>query len=249
MDVFVKILLVALGVIAISAAIIVIYRRISAALTADSILKYGRASEKFVYNLLKTQYSENRLLHGVTLPLDPANRSGPRTEVDLIAVGRGGVCIIEVKGHKGFIENPIKGDWCQVYGEKVLPFRSPFEQNAGHLRAIERIFKAEHVYNVPLLNMVVFTDNGVKFKNRHDNLYTADNLLPSLRDINRSRFMSGSELKKATAAIRKYAKRAKNFRPKPPQDNKAQPGQYSVQPNKNMRQPNTNNNRQQNKRT
>jgi hypothetical protein len=213
MDVFIKITLAALGVIAVSAVIIAVYRKISAALTADSILRYGRNSEKFVYNLLKTQFPQSRLFRGVTLPLEPGRADGPRTEADIIAVGRGGVCVIEVKGHKGFIENPIKGEWCQVYGEKVLPFHNPFEQNAGHLRAVERIFKTEHFYNVPLLNIVVFTDGKVKFKNRHDNLYTADNLLPALCDVNRSRFMSGSEMKKAADAIRKYARRDKKFRP------------------------------------
>ncbi len=216
MDIFLKITLIALGIVAVSAVIIAVYKRISAKNAADSILKYGRASEKFVYNLLKTQFPANRLLRGVTLPLEPGKQGGPRTEIDIIAIGRGGVCVIEVKGHKGFIENPIKGEWCQVYGEKLLSFQNPFEQNAHHLRAVERVFKAERVYNVPLLNIVVFTDNNVKFKNRHEYLYTADSLLPALRDINRSRFMSGGEIKKATSVLRKYAKRAKRFKPPAP---------------------------------
>lgn len=221
MDIFIKITLVALGIIALSAAVIAVYRRISAKLTSENILKYGRKSERFVYNLLLTHYPKSRLFRGVTLPVDPNKPDGPRTEIDLIAVGRGGVCVIEVKGHKGFIENPARGDWCQVYGDKILPFRSPFEQNAGHLRAAERIFKAEHVYNVPLLNIVVFSDSGVKFKNRHDNLYIADGLLPALRDINRSRFMSAAEIKKSVAALRRYARRAKKFKPDPRGDRPA----------------------------
>jgi hypothetical protein len=216
MDVLIKIPLAALGIIAVSLFIIAVYRRISARLTAESILKYGRASERFIYNLLLTVYPKQRLFRNITLPQNPDDPDGRRTEIDLIAVGRGGICVLEIKGHKGFIENPNKGDWCQVYGEKILPFRNPFEQNAVHLRAVERIFKAEHVYNVPLLNIVVFTDADVKFKNRHDNLYTADNLLPALHDVNRSRFMSGREIKAAVTALRKYAKRAAGYKPGAP---------------------------------
>jgi len=213
MDVFVKITLTALGIIAISIIIIAIYRRISAKLTAESILKYGRGSQRFIYNLLSTVYAKQRLFSAVTLPANPKKPGGPRVGVDLIAVGRGGVCIIRVLRYKGFIENPNKGDWCQVFGDNILPFRNPFEQNAVCLRAVERIFKVEHVYNVPLLNLVVFTDADVKFKNQQDNLYIADRLLPALHDVNRSRFMNNREIKAAIAAIRKYAKPA--GKPKP----------------------------------
>ena len=208
MDIFIKITLAALGVLAVTIAIISVYVRVSSKLTAESILKYGRGNPKFVYNLLLTVYPKQRLIRNVTLPKNPANPGGPRVTADLIAVGRGGVCVIKVLRYKGFIENPNKGDWCQVFGEEILPFRNPFEQNIGCLRAIESIYKVENIYNVPLLNLAVFTDAEVKFKNRHDNLYIVDNLLPALHDVNRSRFLSGRELKLAAAAIRKYAKPA-----------------------------------------
>lgn len=228
MDVFVKIALAALGVIAVSIFITALYRRISAKLTAESILKYGRGSPKFIYNLLLTVYPKQRLFRNISLPSNPASSDSPRVDADIVAVGRGGVCIIKVLGYKGFIENPNKGDWCQLYGDKIVPFRSPFEQNVACLRAVERIFKVENVYNVPLLNLAVFTDAEVKFKNRHDNLYTADNLLPALHDVNRSRFMNGREIRAAVTAIRRYAKPA----------GKPKPGAPSGKSGNNMKQVN-----------
>lgn len=206
MDIFIKITLAALGVVAVLIFVIAMVRRVAAKLTAESLLKYGRGSPRFIYNLLSTAYPKQRLFSNVTLPKEPANPQSPRAAADLISVGRGGVCIIKVMRHRGFIENPNKGDWCQVYGDKFVPFRNPFEQNAACLKALERIFKAENVYNVPILNLAVFVYPDVKFKTRQDYLYTADRLLVALHDINRSRFLSGREIKAAAAAIRKHAK-------------------------------------------
>jgi len=157
-----------------------------------------------------TTYRKKYIFRNVYFPDD---RYGDRTvETDIIFVCKGGICVIEVKGIKGFIENPIKGDWNQFYNNNVFMFQNPFEQNVSHIKAVKNILIREELPNIPVHNIVVFTDKRVKFKFREDMLLKADKLLPFLHDLNKNRFVSRQEITNVVKIIRKYQVKGYNTR-------------------------------------
>lgn len=175
-------------------------KTIRAEINSKKILRYGRKSESFIYDLLRTYYSANKIIKNAYFK----QRNGATTQIDIVLVLKGGIHVIEIKGMKGFIENPFKGDWCQMYNNKVLMFQNPFEQNVAHIRAIQEIFRKEEIINVPIRNIVVFTDPKVKFKYKEDMLLTSANLLPFLHDLNQNKFLKPKEISYIIKVLRKY---------------------------------------------
>jgi Nuclease-related domain. len=193
---------IAVIVVVIAVVIILIYliKNIRGEINAKKILKYGRQSEDFIYNLLRTRYSGNNIIRNAYYRIN----NGGTTEVDIILVASNGIQVIEVKGMKGYIENPFKGDWCQMYRNKVLMFQNPFEQNVPHITAIQKIIRKEQISNVPIRNIVVFTDPTVKFEFKEEMLLTSNKLLPFLADLNRNKFLKRKEIRNITRVLKKY---------------------------------------------
>lgn len=169
-------------------------------MNARRIMQYGRKSENFIYNLLCTQYNKKNIIKNAIYRIG-ANGT---TEVDLIIVLKSGVHVIEIKGIKGYIDNPYKGDWCQHYRERVFMFQNPFDQNVTHLRAIQQIFKQEEISNVPISNLVVFSDPAVKFKHKEETLLKSPELLTYLSNANRNKFLKPKEITYIVKVLRSH---------------------------------------------
>ena len=138
--------------------------------------EYGRDCEMLVYDLLRSVLPGNNVFCNLFFPVKKEDRV-LWTETDSVCVTRGGVIVIEVKGAKGVIENPEQGDWTQRYGEKVLSFHNPYEQNKGHVIAVKKALGKAGITNVPVYNLVVFTDKNARFTNRYPWLMRADKAL------------------------------------------------------------------------
>jgi len=192
----VAVIIVLLAVISI---LLYLLKTIRGEINAKKILKYGRQSEDFIYNLLRTHYSANNILRNAYYRLGNGT-----TEIDIVLVASNGIQVIEVKGMKGYIENPFKGDWCQMYKNKVLMFQNPFEQNVAHIRAIQQIIRKEKIANIPIRNIVVFTDPNVKFKFKEEMLLTSNKLMPFLADLNRNKFLKSKEVRHISKILRKH---------------------------------------------
>ena len=177
-----------------------ILKTVRGEINAKKILKYGRQSEDFIYNLLRTHYSAGNIMRNAYYRLG----NGGTTEIDIVLVAGNGIQVIEVKGMKGYIENPFKGDWCQMYKNKTLMFQNPFEQNVTHIRAIQHIIHKEKIPNIPIRNIVVFTDPNVKFKFKEEMLLTSNKLLPFLADLNRNKFLKSKEIRRISKVLKKY---------------------------------------------
>jgi len=193
---------VAIVVVLLAVLIILIYllKTIRSEINAKKILQHGRKSEDFIYNLLRTRYGSGKLIRNAYYKLN----SGHTTEIDMIIINKNGIQVLEIKGMKGFIENPFKGDWCQMYNNKVLMFQNPFDQNVTHIRAIKQIFQKESISNVPIRNIVVFTEPSVKFKFKEEMLLTSNKLLPFLDELNRNKFLKGNEIRRISKTLQKY---------------------------------------------
>lgn len=91
------------------------------------------------------------------LVLETGNPSFPLTEVDHVAVGPGGVFVVETKDRGGTI---VAGDgkwWTQYIGENVHRMYNPVRQNAGHVRAVARAIGCR---SDQVAGLVVFTPRG-----------------------------------------------------------------------------------------
>ena len=158
-------------------------------------------SGDFVYRLLKTSYPASRILRQAVLPLD----DGSRAMADLVLVDNGGVFIIRIKNFPGKIDNSNRATWTVENSKGVGEFPNPFEQNRYALSAVDSILKREKLYNVPKHNVVVFSQKRTVFKIRSEKLVTADNLIETLNDINKNRFLTGKEVNAALTAIKSHS--------------------------------------------
>ena len=175
-------------------------KTIRSEINAKKILQYGRKSENFIYDLLHTHYGAGKIIRNAYYKLN----NGYTTEIDMILVGKAGIMVFEIKAMKGFIDNPFKGDWCQMYNNKVLMFQNPFDQNVTHINAIKQILRKESIPNVKLHNIVVFTEPSVKFKHKEEMLLTSNNLLPFIADLNRNKFLKSGEIRNVAKILNKY---------------------------------------------
>ncbi len=199
-----KYFLIALGAVVFLLLLLIIflfiYKKVASAKASKDILKYGRETENYISKLVKLAFNPKNVFRNIYLPKSAYN-TDKVTEIDILLVTKAGIFVIEVKGSKGFIDNPAMGDWCQHYGEKHLAFHNPFEQNAAHIRAVSDVLKRDGIYNIPMHSVVVFADQNVKFKHRYENLTYADTLVKYLKDKSAIRSISNHEIHRVSNSI------------------------------------------------
>lgn len=181
----------------------------------------GSESSELTWRLLCACVPRNSLLRHVRVPmvtapqLRVASRGGgdfyapmPQQHhrrycgVDFIVVGRGGITVIAASGMRGYIENPMRGDWRQFLRGEARQFSNPFEQCAIRQRAIRAALRREGMSNVPIQSLLVFTDPDVRFKNRFSIVISPERLAPVVTDINRNHFLASAEIKSAVRILR-----------------------------------------------
>ena len=168
---------------------------------AEKLLSSNERNGDFIYRLLRTTFPASKILRQAVLPLD----NGQRAMADLVLVDSGGVFIIRVKGFPGKIDNSNRATWTVENSMGVGEFPNPFEQNRYALSAVDSILKREKLYNVPKHNIVVFSQRRTVFKIRSEKLVTADNLLETLNDVNKNRFLTGKEVTATLEAIKSHS--------------------------------------------
>ena len=172
--------------------------------SAKKLLEGAERDANFVYLLLKTAFPSGRIIRQAALPLP----DGQRAMTDLILVDRGGVYVIRIKTFPGMIDNSNRNIWTVSNSRGIGEFPNPFEQNRHSVNAVDAILKREHLTNSPKYNLVVFSRKKVAFKIRSEHLLTAERLIDTVKDINRSRFLDQNEINAVLNAIRKYSPKA-----------------------------------------
>ncbi|MBQ4562541.1 MAG: NERD domain-containing protein [Clostridia bacterium] len=175
-------ILLILGIVALTFVIIYSLMQIMGKSNAAKILQYGRDREYFIYEMLTNAFNKDTVLHNLYFPV--VTKEGTfDTEVDIVCVTRGGIAVIEVKGNKGMIHCPPSDTWRQRYGKKVLQFKNPYIQNEGHIKAIRKALEKKGLSNVPIKNYVVFTDIHTQFSHRYPWLIRSDNIVETLERL------------------------------------------------------------------
>lgn len=132
----------------------------------------------------------------------PGN-SDAAIEIDHIVVNRGGILLISVCPFSGTVENPFHGDWRQFYRQEIVQFRNPLDRNGANARVLNALLKREKLYNIPISGIAVFPDHRTRFKNRIEQVMTVNRLIPYIKDMNKSRFLSEGEIRRTVRALRK----------------------------------------------
>ena len=119
----------------------------------------GRAAEKKVYKALKkiSRKDHVHIMNNVYLPLYKGS-----CEIDHLVIGRFGVLVVETKGISGEISG--SGEYLtHKVGSKTHSLYNPQNQNKTHMDNVKHHLKKGRFFDVPVSDIVVFTDNDLKY--------------------------------------------------------------------------------------
>ncbi len=94
----------------------------------------------------------------------------------------------------GFIENPMRGDWRQFHGDRIIQFQNPCERNAVHIAAIRRLLDARGIKYGSAKGIVVFTGHDYRFKNNFAQVLSAEGSLDYLGGEMRGRIITPEQV-------------------------------------------------------
>ena len=110
---------------------------------------------------------ENRLLFNCYIP----NRSGEKTELDIIMISTKGIYVVENKNYSGWIFGDEQSkNWCETLKGKKFFFYNPVKQNKSHIRNLEKVLNiGEDKY----ISLITFNKNAIlkKVKTESPKLY------------------------------------------------------------------------------
>ncbi|MBQ0102441.1 MAG: NERD domain-containing protein [Firmicutes bacterium] len=173
-------------------------------------------SESFVPSLIKAQMLRPVLIRNAVLPEPVGNGSFVNANADLIYISHGGIAVMSLIGIPGAVDNSGTGDWTIQNNTGVTTIPNPLEANAHAVNAILQILKENSVFNVPIYNFAVFYGKKTVFRVKSNKLLTAKTLLPSLKDINRDKFLSNQDISDAYEAIGSYRVKTPKINPAAP---------------------------------
>ena len=127
----------------------------------------GARGEYRTSQILETATFENKLLFNCYIP----NRSGDKTELDIIMISTKGIYVVENKNYSGWIFGDEQSkNWCETLKGKKFFFYSPVKQNKSHIKNLEKILNiGEDKY----ISLITFNKNAIlkKVKTESPKLY------------------------------------------------------------------------------
>ena len=127
----------------------------------------GARGEYRTSQILETATFENKLLFNCYIP----NRSGDKTELDIIMISTKGIYVVENKNYSGWIFGDEQSkNWCETLKGKKFFFYNPVKQNESHIKNLEKILNiGEDKY----ISLITFNKNAIlkKVKTESPKLY------------------------------------------------------------------------------
>lgn len=183
-----------------------IYKYIRNAKIAEQLLHGSRRGSNFAYNLLKTAFPKSHIFNKIDFIVNPKSPTAAKIPADLVLVDRGGVVVIKVQNMSGSVDNPINdGTWTVTNSKGTTGFANPFVVNRPAVKYLESMLNHEGIDNVPIYSIAVFTGKKVAFKNKMNQLLTAERFISAVKDINRNKFLSSTEVSDSISAVKKHS--------------------------------------------
>ena len=127
----------------------------------------GARGEYRTSQILETATFENKLLFNCYIP----NRSGDKTELDIIMISTKGIYVVENKNYSGWIFGDEQSkNWCETLKGKKFFFYNPVKQNKSHIKNLEKVLNiGEDKY----ISLITFNKNAIlkKVKTESPKLY------------------------------------------------------------------------------
>lgn len=166
----------------------------------------GKAGESEIAEVLEG-IQGTKVFRNIYLPL---NRDRTKfTEIDLLAINKSGIYVIESKNYSGVISGTRGGqNWTQELGKQVYQFYNPLKQNVTHCNALS--YRLDSYTNF-IKSIVVFGNNAdIRYVKASDVINTVD-LHKAMEDnINASGVkLSNSQINEIANQIRKYTNASK----------------------------------------
>ncbi len=106
------------------------------------------------------------------------------TKIDSLVVTKGGVAVISICDKSGRIDNSKQDIWVQSFNDKIIEFENPSVKNESNKKVVYSILKSNRLNNIPLYNIVVFTDKNAELLAEAENVFRIDELAIMLRQLN-----------------------------------------------------------------
>lgn len=126
------------------------------------------------------------------------------SEIDIVYINKKGIFVIEVKNWKGDIRGSLDSEkWTTTYfkGKEMVKNAplNPVKQNAGHVRALSRLFNKEY----PIYPLVVFT-RGNAPKLGLKSVINVNQLIPYIDSVPSSFMMTDKEIDCVVQLLKAY---------------------------------------------
>ncbi len=168
------------------------------------LLSGERGKEGFLFELFSSALGRKcRILKNIYIRYED-NRGAGMMCIPLIVIGSGGILIAEEKHMHGFIEDPMRGDWRQFSGNRIIQFSNPIEVNSKRIKELEKLMR-DRGFKADVKGIVVFTYKDVRFKNRLKQVYSAESSVKYIRSFMNNKCLTSSQVKSLCVFIRRQS--------------------------------------------
>lgn len=114
----------------------------------------GARGEYRTSQVLETAAFDNKMLFNCYIP----NRSGDKTELDIIMISTKGVYVVENKNYSGWIfGDEDSKNWCETLNGKKYFFYNPIKQNKSHIKNLEKVL---NIGQDKYISLITFNANA-----------------------------------------------------------------------------------------
>ena len=134
--------------------------------------------------------------------------------IDSLIVTKGGIAVISICDKAGRIDNSKQDIWVQSLHDKITEFENPSIKNEANKKIVYDILKNNTLSNIPLYNIVVFTEKNIELLFEGENIFLIDELPMMLKQLNHESALTMFEMfkiKQALDAAKRTHKEVKNY--------------------------------------
>ncbi len=121
--------------------------------------------------------------------------------IDSLIVTKGGIAIVSICDKAGRVDNSKQDIWVQSLHDKITEFENPSIKNESNKKIVYDILKSSRLNNIPLYNIVVFTEKNVELLFEGENIFLINELPLMIKQLNHESALTLLEMFKIRQAL------------------------------------------------
>lgn len=121
--------------------------------------------------------------------------------LDSVLITKGGVAVLSICDKSGRIDNSKTDIWVQSLNDNIIEFQNPSIKNEANKKIVYDILKSNRLNNIPLYNIVVFTEKNIELLFEGENIFVVEELPLMLRQLNHESALTLIEMFKIRQAL------------------------------------------------